>query len=73
MTIKIIISPIRGTVSTLFVAVGDKVAEGDVLCLIEAMKMLTPVESDISGEVASIHVEEKKAVSRGDKLLEIKC
>jgi biotin carboxyl carrier protein len=71
MSTEIITSPLQGIVSSLCVAVGDKVSEGDVLCLLEAMKMLTPVESSVSGKVAEIHVEEKKSVARGEKLLAI--
>lgn len=71
MSTEIITSPLQGIVSSLCVAVGDDVSEGDVLCLIESMKMLTPVESNVSGKVAEIHIEEKKSVSRGEKLLAI--
>ena len=70
MKIDIVVSPIQGIVSTLFVTVGDNIAEGDVLCLIEAMKMLTPIESNINGKMAKIYIEEKKPVSRGEKLWE---
>ena len=37
-----------------FVKVGDKVAEGDTLCIIEAMKIMNPIESDTSGTVKQI-------------------
>jgi biotin carboxyl carrier protein len=71
MSTEIIISPLQGIISSLCVAVGDDVSEGDVLCLIEAMKMLTPVESSVNGKVAEIHIEEMKSVARGEKLLAI--
>ena len=37
-----------------FVAVGDKVAEGDTLCIIEAMKIMNPIESDVAGTIKQI-------------------
>lgn len=37
-----------------FVKVGDKVAEGDTLCIIEAMKIMNPIESDVAGTVKQI-------------------
>jgi len=37
-----------------FVKVGDKVAEGDTLCIIEAMKIMNPIESDKSGTVKQV-------------------
>jgi len=73
MSTEIITSPMQGIVSSLCVAVGDEVDEGDVLCLIEAMKMLTQIESSVKGRVAAIHTEEKKSVARNEKLLVIEC
>ncbi len=37
-----------------FVKVGDKVAEGDTLCIIEAMKIMNPIESDKAGTIKQI-------------------
>ncbi|MBD3777598.1 MAG: acetyl-CoA carboxylase biotin carboxyl carrier protein, partial [Thiotrichales bacterium] len=37
-----------------FVKVGDKVAVGDTLCIIEAMKIMNPIESDVAGTVKQI-------------------
>ena len=45
-----------------FVNVGDVVKKGDVLCIIEAMKMLNQIESDKSGEVKAILVENAQPV-----------
>jgi len=56
-----ITSPMVGTFysapspdAAAFVKVGDKVAEGDTLCILEAMKIMNPIESDVSGTVKQI-------------------
>ena len=73
MALEVVTSPMQGIVSSMCVAVGDEVTEGDVLCLIEAMKMLTPIESNVRGKVTEIYTEEKKSVARNEKLLVIEC
>jgi len=40
-----------------FVQIGNSVSEGDVLCIIEAMKMMNQIEADVSGTIVSILVE----------------
>lgn len=54
-----------------YVKVGDTIEEGQVLGLIEAMKMLTPIEAERAGRVASIKVEDGAPVERGTLLFEI--
>jgi acetyl-CoA carboxylase biotin carboxyl carrier protein len=54
-----------------FVEVGDKVAEGDVICIIEAMKVMNEVKSDATGTVKKILVENGHPVEFGTKLFEI--
>ncbi len=54
-----------------FVEVGDKVTEGDVICIIEAMKVMNEVKADISGTVKKILVESGHPVEFGTKLFEI--
>jgi biotin carboxyl carrier protein len=71
MSFEVVLSPMQGIVSSLCVAVGDDVSEGDTLCLIEAMKMLTPIESTVNGKVKEVSTEEKKSVARDEKLLVI--
>lgn len=68
---KVIESPMQGIISSVHVKVGDAVNEGDLLCLLEAMKMLTPLESPVNGSVAEVHVSEKQSVARGEKLMVI--
>ena len=54
-----------------FIKVGDVVQEGDVLCIIEAMKMMNEIKSDFSGKVVSINVEDGQPVEYGQHLITI--
>ncbi len=54
-----------------FVTVGSTVREGDTLCIIEAMKLLNEIESDKSGTVKAILVENGQPVEYGQPLFEI--
>ncbi len=54
-----------------FVEVGQTVKEGDTLCIIEAMKMLNQIESDVSGVVKAILVENGQPVEYGQPLFVI--
>jgi len=60
---------ITGTVWKIEKKVGDAVAEGDVLVIIESMKMEMPVESPAAGKVAELRCKETQAVSEGDVLV----
>lgn len=54
-----------------FVSVGDHVNEGDVVCIVEAMKMMNEIKSEFSGKVLSINVENEQPVEYGQTLFEI--
>ena len=54
-----------------FVEVGQKVKEGDVLCIIEAMKILNEIEADKAGTIARILGENGQAVEYGQPLFVI--
>jgi acetyl-CoA carboxylase biotin carboxyl carrier protein len=54
-----------------FVQVGSQVSKGDVVCIIEAMKMMNRIEADKSGTVKSILVENSDPVEFGQPLLTI--
>ena len=54
-----------------FINVGDLVAEGDVVCIVEAMKMMNEIKSEFSGKVLSIKVENSEPVEYGQALFEI--
>jgi len=55
-----------------FVKVGDKVTKGQVICIIEAMKLMNEIESDINGVVAEMLVENASPVEYGTKVIAIK-
>ena len=54
-----------------FIKVGDVVQEGDILCIIEAMKMMNEIKSDFSGRVVSIDVEDGQPVEYGQHIITI--
>jgi len=64
-------SPLPGSVFSLKVAVGDQVNEGDVVIIMESMKMETEVHATASGTINSIQVQEGQKVNTGDNLLVI--
>ncbi|WP_439425240.1 acetyl-CoA carboxylase biotin carboxyl carrier protein [Oenococcus alcoholitolerans] len=55
-----------------YVKVGDRVQSGQVVCVIEAMKMMTEIKSDISGIVDEILVDNESMVDYGQPLIKIK-
>ncbi len=55
-----------------FVSVGDRVRKGQVLCIIEAMKLMNNIEAEHSGEVVEILPEDGSAVQFGDRLFAIR-
>lgn len=73
---KSIKSPIVGTfysapspTKSPFVKVGDKVSEGDTVCIVESMKVMNEIQADISGTVKSIAVKDGEAVEFGQPLI----
>jgi len=77
--LAVIKSPIVGTFyrssepgARSFVEVGDQVKRGQVLCIIEAMKLMNEIESDCDGELSAVYVENGKPVQFGDRLFAIK-
>ena len=54
-----------------YVQVGDKISEGDTLCIIEAMKMMNQIEADVSGVIKSIRVQNGEPVEYGQILFVI--
>jgi acetyl-CoA carboxylase biotin carboxyl carrier protein len=54
-----------------YVQVGDRVNEGDTLCIIEAMKMMNQIDADVSGVVKSIRVQNGEPVEYGQTLIVI--
>lgn len=75
---KIIKSPMVGTFylkpspnSNPYVSIGDEIKTGEVVCIVEAMKLMNEIESEFSGKVAKILVEDGAAVEYGTPLFEI--
>ena len=73
-------SPIVGTFyrtpdpnSPPFVTVGDRVKPGQVLCIVEAMKLMNEIESEVAGEIVKIHHENGQPVQYGDPLFSIRA
>ncbi len=54
-----------------FVQVGDRVNVGDTLCIVEAMKMMNPIEAEVSGAIKSIRVQNGEPVEYGQILFVI--
>jgi acetyl-CoA carboxylase biotin carboxyl carrier protein len=72
-------SPIVGTFyraadpnSPPFVSVGDSVTVGQVLCIIEAMKLMNEIEAELAGEVVKIHPENGQPIEYGEPLFTIR-
>jgi acetyl-CoA carboxylase biotin carboxyl carrier protein len=77
--LHIITSPIVGTFyrspspeSGPFVNPGDRITKGKVLCIIEAMKLMNEIESDIEGVIAKIYPSNGQPVEYGEKLFAVK-
>ncbi|MBI4459568.1 MAG: acetyl-CoA carboxylase biotin carboxyl carrier protein [Acidobacteria bacterium] len=63
-------APVQG--SPAFVQVGDKVQPGQVLCIIEAMKLMNEIEAEIAGEIVRCHVENGQPVEYGEPLFDLR-
>ena len=77
-TIHKVVSPLMGTFyrssdpdSDPFVEVGQKVNPGDVVCVIESMKIFTELRTELAGTVQSILVDNEDAVMKNQALIEI--
>ena len=58
--------PITGKIISIEVKVGDTVNEGDVLCVLESMKMENPIMAPVGGKIASIGIAADQVVKPGD-------
>jgi len=58
--------PITGKITSVNVSQGSKVEEGDVLCLLESMKMENPILAPVSGTVTKIDLSVGQVVETGD-------
>ncbi len=78
--VHVVKSPIVGTFYAApsvggepFVKLGSRVEEGQALCIIEAMKLMNEIESDVAGEVVRIFVENGQPVEYGEALFGIRA
>jgi acetyl-CoA carboxylase biotin carboxyl carrier protein len=79
LDLAVVKSPIVGTFyrspepgAPSFVEVGDRVKKDQVLCIIEAMKLMNEITSEYEGELTSAYVENGKPVQYGERLFAIK-
>ena len=77
--LKIIKSPMVGTFYASsapnkppFVKIGDKIHKGQVVCIVEAMKLMNEIESEFDGEVVEICVNNEDVVEYGKPLIKLK-
>ena len=77
--VHVITSPIVGTFyrspspeSDPFAEVGEKIGKGKILCIIESMKLMNEIESDVEGEVVAVYPRNGQPVEYGEKLFAIR-
>ncbi len=77
--LHVITSPIVGTFyrspspeAEAFAEVGQKVARGKILCIIESMKLMNEIESDVEGEIIEVYPRNGQPVEYGEKLFAIR-
>ena len=77
--VHVITSPIVGTFyrspspeSDPFAQVGERISKGKILCIIESMKLMNEIESDVEGEVVAVYPRNGQPVEYGEKLFAIR-
>jgi len=77
--LAVVTSPIVGTFyrspdpsAPPFVDVGDTVKKGQVLCIIEAMKLMNEIDSEYDGQIVSVYVESGQSIQYGERLFAIR-
>jgi acetyl-CoA carboxylase biotin carboxyl carrier protein len=77
--VHVITSPIVGTFyrapspeAETFADVGSRVSKGKVLCIIESMKLMNEIESDVEGEIVEVYARNGQPVEYGEKLFGIR-
>ena len=51
---------------------GDKVKKGDIVCIVEAMKVMNEIEAEVDGEIVEVLIENEQMVQYGEALFKIK-
>ncbi len=77
--VHVITSPIVGTFyrspspeAEAFAEIGQRIAKGKILCIIESMKLMNEIESDVEGEVVAVYARNGQPVEYGEKLFAIR-
>jgi acetyl-CoA carboxylase biotin carboxyl carrier protein len=77
--VHVITSPIVGTFyrapspeAEAFAEVGQRISKGKILCIIESMKLMNEIESDVEGEVVAVYPRNGQPVEYGEKLFAIR-
>jgi len=77
--VHLVVSPIVGTFyrapspeADPFAEVGERVSRGKVLCIIESMKLMNEIESDVEGEIVAVYARNGQPVEYGEKLFGIR-
>jgi len=77
--LAVVKSPIVGTFyrspepgASPFASIGDAVKKGQVLCIIEAMKLMNEIDSEYDGEIVNVYVENGQPVQYGERLFAIR-
>jgi acetyl-CoA/propionyl-CoA carboxylase biotin carboxyl carrier protein len=68
----VVLSPMTGVVTEVYAAAGDEVAEGDILMVLEAMKMNNELRAQKAGTVRELYVQAGQRVESGMRLLLLK-
>jgi acetyl-CoA carboxylase biotin carboxyl carrier protein len=63
---KALEAPVTGTVWRVECSVGDEVSDGDVLVILESMKMEIPIEAEDDGKIVEIRCEQGASIAEGD-------
>jgi acetyl-CoA carboxylase biotin carboxyl carrier protein len=78
-SLHVITSPIVGTFyrspnpeSDPFVTIGDHVSKGKVICIVEAMKLMNEIESDVDGEIVKVFPQNGQPIEYGEKLFAVR-
>ncbi|GAH99905.1 unnamed protein product [marine sediment metagenome] len=68
MAQEIVEVPLTGRIISVNVKPGDVVKEGDVLCLLESMKMENPILAPVDGTVTQVEIEVEQVVKPGERI-----
>ena len=73
MAQEIVEVPLTGKIISVNVKAGDEVKEGDVLCVLESMKMENPIVTPVDGTVSKIDLAVNQVVNIGEIIAVIEC